>query len=704
MSFDIRIDYRFDATGFFDAPERRAALEHAVAIWEGILEDEFDDVPAGIAFEIDDPSASGTARRVVLDRPIDDLLIFVGAERLAGPLALGGFDGTGDTGQGLGDAYAARVSDDFRSGGPVTDFEPWAGTVTYDLDADWSFSVDAPVAGKTDFVSVTLHEIGHVLGFGTAPIHDRIAANGFDGPNALSANGGDPIPMEGDLGHVERGFAMESVLMGPSLTNGTRLLPSEIDKAMLADIGWEIDGFAAQGATPAIATEAGETIFGSDLPDAIDGLGGDDQVQGRGGDDVLTGGAGDDMVFGGIGADVLDGGAGADTLFGGIGADTLAGGAGDDQVQGGTGDDLIIGGAGADVAFGQDGTDRFRMIAGGGALSIQDFDPGAEVIELVGSGFASAAAALAAVEKPFGNVSRLTFGDGTRVDVFHAGQPGTPLSAANLSVADPDGPATIAGGPGPDDLTGGAAAEVLLGRAGDDTLDGGGGDDTVEGGAGDDRLRGGDGDDALRGGAGADTLFGQGGADTLRGGAGDDTYVLDGPRHRVEEAAGAGRDAVVSGGDVVLGAAEIEAVTLTGTARARVTGNGVATEITGNAAANVLIGGGGGDTLAGGGGDDVFVFLLGDLGTGAGRVADFSGGDAIALDDRLFGPGDGAVDPRAVTQAQVRAALEGGRALYDGRTGELRVDPDGRRGPADPELLLVIEGGVPIFAEDLLLF
>jgi hypothetical protein len=46
MAFDITFDYRFDATGFFDDPTARVALEEAGRLWEALIGDEFDEVPA----------------------------------------------------------------------------------------------------------------------------------------------------------------------------------------------------------------------------------------------------------------------------------------------------------------------------------------------------------------------------------------------------------------------------------------------------------------------------------------------------------------------------------------------------------------------------------------------------------------------------------------------------------------------------------
>ena len=83
MTFTITFDYRFDASGFFDNPHHRAVLEEAAALWSGIIRDEFDDLPAGISFDLRNPSGPGT-RSVTLTEPVDDVVIFVGAYDLGG--------------------------------------------------------------------------------------------------------------------------------------------------------------------------------------------------------------------------------------------------------------------------------------------------------------------------------------------------------------------------------------------------------------------------------------------------------------------------------------------------------------------------------------------------------------------------------------------------------------------------------------------
>ena len=73
----IEFDYSLDTNGFFDAPERREALEYAGNVWSNLLQDDFEAIPVGAEFTITHP-ATGSPETIVLDREIDDIRIFVG--------------------------------------------------------------------------------------------------------------------------------------------------------------------------------------------------------------------------------------------------------------------------------------------------------------------------------------------------------------------------------------------------------------------------------------------------------------------------------------------------------------------------------------------------------------------------------------------------------------------------------------------------
>ncbi len=110
----------------------------------------------------------------------------------------------------------------------------------------------------------------------------------------------------------------------------------------------------------------------------------------------------------------------------------------------------------------------------------------------------------------------------------------------------------------------------------------------------------------LNGGAGNDTLDGGAGSDTLIGGAGNDTYVIDSTGDVITENLNEGTDTVRASISYTLGA-NLENLTLTGTAAINGTGNSLNNSITGNSGNNILDGGAGNDTLTGGLGNDIYI-------------------------------------------------------------------------------------------------
>ncbi len=143
---------------------------------------------------------------------------------------------------------------------------------------------------------------------------------------------------------------------------------------------------------------------------------------------------------------------------------------------------------------------------------------------------------------------------------------------------------------------------TLVGTPGNDVLTGGRGDDTLSGMAGNDTLNGGPGNDLLDGGTGTDTMI---------GGTGNDTYVVDVASDVVTEVVNEGIDTVQSSVTYSLGA-NIENLTLTGTAAINGMGNVLDNILIGNSGNNTLTGGAGNDRLDGGLGNDTMVGGTGD--------------------------------------------------------------------------------------------
>jgi len=263
--------------------------------------------------------------------------------------------------------------------------------------------------------------------------------------------------------------------------------------------------------------------------------------------------------------------------------------------------------------------------------------------------------------------SRLTY-TATTTGTFYVSAQGYSASTGSYTLS-------ITGSNGSLNLVGTSGADILRGGAGNDTLSGLGGADTLDGGAGADSMLGGTGNDlyyvdnvndvvteassagtdsvnssitytltanvenltltgtaainatgnavknVLTGNAGANTLDGGAGADSMLGGTGNDLYYVDNVNDVVTEASSAGTDSVNSSISYTL-TANVENLTLTGTAAINATGNALNNVLTGNAGANTLNGGEGLDTLNGGAGADKLYGGLGNDGLTGGTGAD----------------------------------------------------------------------------------
>jgi len=242
----IQIDYSRD-TGFFASnPEARATLERAAADLGNTLSANLAAlVPSGtntFTATFFDPT---TAAQVVVPNltvGANTVRVFVGARPLPGVQA--GYGGPGGYSASGSTAWLNLLANRNHTG-----FAPWGGSVTFDSTERWHFGITtAGLDGyELDFYSVAIHELGHILGFGTAPQWSALSANGlFYGPNAMAVYGG-AVPLSPDGAHWADGLtsAGSSVSLDPVLSYGTRVNWGAIDAAALRDIGWANQGAAA---------------------------------------------------------------------------------------------------------------------------------------------------------------------------------------------------------------------------------------------------------------------------------------------------------------------------------------------------------------------------------------------------------------------------------------------------------------------------
>ncbi len=306
-AIDITVDYRYDSNDFFDpattdGQQARAALEAAAARFSSIIttsllpanfNDDFTDARIGFTHPGDgggwqvsgangqasdslagDPNNAADEYRGPWSLAADEWVLYAAGRSLSS-------SGVGGTGTGLN--FTSVFNDDssvlnrgFRTGSSFGDLPVWGGAITFDNDGGVNWHFDHTVAsssGTTDFYSIALHEIGHVLGLSTSwnDWEAQMSGSTFVGPNTLAAynadngtsltslnvegggnnhwddgaydskifSGGNPIT----VGTVGLGN-LQDLLMEPianfSFPNRRRFELTNVDVAALEDIGWSV--------------------------------------------------------------------------------------------------------------------------------------------------------------------------------------------------------------------------------------------------------------------------------------------------------------------------------------------------------------------------------------------------------------------------------------------------------------------------------
>ena len=567
-----------------------------------------------------------------------------------------------------------RVGDDTAVGG--------AGNDTYEVDSskdviveyanEGTDQVNSAAAAYTlsDFVeNLTLTGTADINGTGNE-LGNKITGNsgandllGRAGNDTLTGNDGDDV--------LEGGKGADSMIGGKG--SDQYIVDDAGDKISETGPSTDTDTVFASISYVLGATLENLTLDG---PGPIDGTGNAlaNAITGDTEANVLSGLAGNDTLDGFPGDDLLLGGDGNDRLVDNDGADTLVGGAGNDVFQ-------FNSGAIASLI-----TD-FNGLPGGDLIDLQLLLPSGVTAtnakDFLKTETVDGSTTLFVDEDGAGSVH-----DFVATTVLFGVSTDLPGLLANASIVGVDGlvAAPLVGTSAGDTLSvvPGGDSTLLQGLGGNDSLSGGKGSDTLDGGTGSDSLVGGNDNDTyivdsakdvivdisgtddriqasisidlnaaayagiehvtltgtgalnatgtdsvdnlLVGNTGANILDGKGGDDQLAGGAGNDTYVVDSENDLIFENPGEGTDQVNASTTYGL-AANIENLTITGTADAGGEGNELANKITGNSGINRLEGDDGNDTLTGNEGNDTL-----DGGLGADSMTGGTGDDSYIVD------------------------------------------------------------------------
>ncbi len=262
-NIDILFNYSYDSNNFFNNTNK-GVLESAASYFESILTDDLTAITSGgdnhFNASFSDPSTGDSVTINDYSVAADTIEIFVGARDL----------GTTTLGEGGPGGYSVSGTSNFVTnaitrgetsttagvnGSSATDFAPWGGSIAFDIDANWYYDTDTGTDESFsgyDFYSVALHELGHVLGIGTADSWSNKISNGaFAGPHAVAAHGG-AVPVTSDGGHWKDGTTStvngqsQEAAMDPTIAAGQRKRFTKLDEAGLEDIGWQVSSASPQ--------------------------------------------------------------------------------------------------------------------------------------------------------------------------------------------------------------------------------------------------------------------------------------------------------------------------------------------------------------------------------------------------------------------------------------------------------------------------
>ncbi|WP_018410424.1 PEPxxWA-CTERM sorting domain-containing protein [Methyloversatilis thermotolerans] len=280
---NIVFDYTYDTNNFFTA-DRRATLEQAAAAFETRVFDTLDAItstPGGNSISL---NILGT-RIENANIAKNELRIYVNSAISVGSTAgeatpisanQGGMGVKGDT------SYINASWSRGQTGWPDSEVGTWGGSITYDSNVSWYADSDVSTiesfAGQWDLYTATLKGLVEIMGVSGNGVDTayREKLNGlgnFNGDKAKTeydVRGGrqnllQAIPTEKIYSHETRlaanikgdltrnGVETEQLaLLAWGLSTGERRYMTDLDWAIMDDIGWDVTGFTVMPETPPI--------------------------------------------------------------------------------------------------------------------------------------------------------------------------------------------------------------------------------------------------------------------------------------------------------------------------------------------------------------------------------------------------------------------------------------------------------------------
>lgn len=269
LSFSF--DYSYDTAGFFSGENsyRRTYLESAGAYLTSFINATSvtaitasdTDVWTPVIFDPADYTQAISLGNISV--PADTIVVYAGGASFSSPtmVAYGG-PGGGSVPEGSSMEWIYNLL--YR--GNVGYRMPPIGSITFTTDWAWYFDDDIStvedMGTAVDFFSEAVHELSHLIGFGTTETWAGLVddTNGlFLGANAMAEFGG-AVPLddlqqhwaEGTMSYVTGTTIEQETAMDPTIYEGERKYLTDLDVAALSDIGYTVSAVPEPTTTAAL--------------------------------------------------------------------------------------------------------------------------------------------------------------------------------------------------------------------------------------------------------------------------------------------------------------------------------------------------------------------------------------------------------------------------------------------------------------------